>query len=71
LIAIFCLRDTLKADAKKFIDTLKILGKSTFLVSGDDTASVQYAASELGIKNYFSNCTPEEKIALCQKFSKI
>lgn len=61
--AIFSLRDTLRPSSFPTISSLRALGISISIVSGDDVGPVQAIASELGIpnSNAHARCSPEDK----------
>lgn len=61
IIAIFTLEDTIREDARKLIDALKLQGKNVLLLSGDQSEVVKHAATELGISVAFGNLSPEDK----------
>ncbi|MDE5602384.1 MAG: cadmium-translocating P-type ATPase [Helicobacter sp.] len=61
LLAVFYLKDTLRQDAKVVMDSLKNLGIVPIILSGDNLASVEKVARELGIKEYFAQTTPLQK----------
>ena len=70
LVAIFELRDVLRPGVREFVDSLLQLGKVPYLISGDDLVSVRYFAEQLGIHQYFANCTPEEKLRQVEVFQQ-
>ena len=63
LVAVFGLQDSLRLDAHTTINELKQRSITVSLISGDNEASVDKAASELGIPpgNVRSRCTPADK----------
>jgi Cd2+/Zn2+-exporting ATPase len=54
--------DTIKADAEKAINQLKMTGIKTTMLSGDKDTVVQYVAQKLGIRNAFGDLLPEDKV---------
>lgn len=63
LLAIWGLRDALRADAVSVISSLQVRNVLVSIVSGDSTAAVEKLATELRIplSRAKGNCTPEEK----------
>jgi heavy metal translocating P-type ATPase len=63
LVAVFGLQDSLRLDAHATINELKQRSITVSLISGDNEASVDKTASELGIpsENVRSRCTPADK----------
>ena len=62
LLAVFYLKDSLRKDAKEVIDCIKNLGIVPVILSGDNLASVEKIAQELGIKEYFAQTTPLQNL---------
>jgi Cu2+-exporting ATPase len=44
------------------------MGKVPYLISGDDRVSVNFFANQLGMKEFFANYTPEEKLKQVEIF---
>lgn len=63
LLAIFGLRDALRADTASVISTLQARGILVSIVSGDSSTAVNKLATELGIplSHVKGQCTPQEK----------
>lgn len=61
LVAQFWLRDSLRKDAKKCVDSLKKLGLDVQILSGDSYENVADIAQKLGIDNYSWGCLPKDK----------
>lgn len=66
-ILVFYFQDELKKDAVDFIVKMKNQFESLTLLSGDNRKIVQKTASDLGLKNYFYEQNPLQKIAILQK----
>jgi Cu+-exporting ATPase len=60
------LRDQIREETKHVISELKKRKFDVLILSGDHLAPVKSLADQLGIKNYFSTQTPEEKSKLVQ-----
>jgi Cu+-exporting ATPase len=56
------LADDVREDAKELVAVLKESNIDVTLLSGDVESRVQTVAEELGITNYFSRVTPEQKL---------
>ena len=61
LVAVFGLRTRLRSEASRVVAQLTRRGIATHLVSGDLQRAVEIAASQVGITNVASQCTPAEK----------
>jgi len=53
--------DTVRPEAKEAIDTLKRMGLSIAMITGDSQEVAQSVAKELGIDEFFARVRPEEK----------
>lgn len=64
--AIYRFRDTPRSDGKNFIEHLapRHHVMRTLIVSGDRESEVWYLAEQVGIKNVFSNQSPEQKLTI-------
>ncbi len=54
--------DEIKEDAKQAVDDLKQLGVNTVMLSGDKTSVVKYVADKIGVKNFYGDLLPEDKV---------
>ena len=70
LLATIDLEDELKANAKATLNYLKSQGINAIMLSGDRLGKVERTAKELGIKEFYGEKLPEEKLALITKLSK-
>ena len=66
-VAEFAIRDPLRADAHEALRSLKSLGLTLSLASGDNERSVAAVADALGISDFHFNRTPEEKLGIIEK----
>ena len=64
------LADTVRPDAKPAIEKLKENGITPLLLTGDNEASAQTIASQLGIEQVMSNLLPENKMTIIQKYGE-
>ena len=63
LLALFCLRDTLREGAVEAVSGLRRLGVSVHLFSGDHRDRVAHVAAELGIEDAVGEMMPDDKLA--------
>lgn len=61
-VAVFGFKDKIKENAKSAIQFLKNKGIEIIMMTGDNEASAKHVAESLGIKKYFANCLPQDKI---------
>jgi len=61
-IGAIILEDTLKEEAKESIAKLHEMNKNVIVLSGDNIKSVESSANKLGIKNYYGNLLPNDKV---------
>jgi Cd2+/Zn2+-exporting ATPase len=54
--------DSIKEDAQRTVDKLKVLGVKTTMLSGDKNTVVQFVAQKLGITNAYGDLLPEDKV---------
>jgi Cu2+-exporting ATPase len=62
LIAVFVLRDELRADAKATLRRLRWLGVEVELLSGDAAGAVEHVAKELEVKSWRAGVSPAQKL---------
>jgi len=65
-VAWFELEDELRSDARETLESLRKLGITAALVSGDNRIAVETVASKLGIDDVHFECTPEDKLAVIE-----
>ncbi|MEE0938684.1 cation-translocating P-type ATPase [Methanobrevibacter sp.] len=68
VIGLIGLSDVIREDSKKMIDSLHELGTETVLLTGDNTETANYFASQVGIGKVYGNLLPEEKLSWIEKF---
>ncbi|MCX7667823.1 MAG: HAD-IC family P-type ATPase, partial [Atribacterota bacterium] len=59
--------DTTKSDAAKLVKTLEKKGVKISLLSGDKKANVARIAQETGIKDFFAELLPQDKVKILEK----
>jgi Cu2+-exporting ATPase len=62
VLAVFFLSDVLREQAAESVQALKALGKTVWLVSGDNEAAVSYIAKQVGIEVTRHSMKPEDKL---------
>jgi len=61
-VAVFGFKDKIKKNAKSAIKSLQNKGIEIIMMTGDNEATAKHVAESLGIKKYFANCLPQDKI---------
>ena len=61
------LSDVIREDSKNMIDNLHDLGTETILLTGDNTETANYFASQVGIGKVYGNLLPQEKLDWIEK----
>lgn len=62
------LSDVIREDSAGMIENLHELGTETILLTGDNTETANYFASQVGIGKVYGNLLPEEKLSWIEKF---
>ena len=70
VVGLIGLSDVIREDSKKMIDSLHDLGTETVLLTGDNTETANYFASQVGIGKVYGNLLPEEKLSWIEKFKR-
>lgn len=60
--------DTTKSDAAKLVRALEKRGIKMYLLSGDKRANVARIAQETGIKTFFAELLPQDKVKILEEF---
>lgn len=68
LLAKYTIGDEIKESSLEFIKKLVRLGKRIHILSGDNFGAVSNVASSLGISNFHSNLSPEDKAHIISKY---
>ena len=61
-VAVFGFKDKIKENAKSSIEFLQNKGIEVIMMTGDNESTAKHVAKNLGIKKYFANCLPQDKI---------
>ncbi len=67
VIGLVGLSDVIREDSKDMIETLHDLGTETILLTGDNTETANYFASQVGIGKVYGNLLPQEKLSWVEK----
>jgi heavy metal translocating P-type ATPase len=72
LVAVYGLKDLLRADALSTISSLEAAGISVHILSGDDDGAVRSVATQLNIPdtNIRSRCSPSDKVSYIQNLQQ-
>ena len=67
IIGLIGLSDVIREDSKNMIQNLHDLGTETILLTGDNTETANYFASQVGIGKVYGNLLPQEKLDWIEK----
>ena len=67
IIGLIGLSDVIREDSKGMIQNLHELGTETILLTGDNTETANYFASQVGIGKVYGNLLPQEKLDWIEK----
>ncbi len=67
VMGMFVLEDTLRPEAKEVIVRLKKLGVRTVLVTGDNAATAERIAADLGISEVHADILPQQKVEIVRQ----
>lgn len=62
IAGLIALKDTIRKDTKRAIQTLRRNGIYTVMLTGDHETTAKAIAKECGIDNYVAECLPEDKV---------
>lgn len=62
LLGIIFIQDTIKENARKMVETLKVLNIRTVMLTGDNENSARYVAVQTGLDDFKAGCSPEDKM---------
>ena len=67
VVGLIGLSDVIREDSADMIENLHELGTETILLTGDNTETANYFASQVGIGKVYGNLLPEEKLSWIEK----
>ena len=67
IIGLIGLSDVIREDSKGMIQSLHDLGTETILLTGDNTETANYFASQVGIGKVYGNLLPQQKLDWIEK----
>lgn len=67
VVAIIAIADQIKESSKKAIAELQGMGIEVYMLTGDNEKTAQVIASQVGIKNYFAQVLPADKLNYIKK----
>ena len=67
VVGLIGLSDVIREDSKSMIENLHDLGTETILLTGDNTETANYFATQVGIGKVYCNLLPEEKLSWIEK----
>lgn len=67
VVGLIGLSDVIREDSKNMIENLHELGTETILLTGDNTETANYFASQVGIGKVYGNLLPQEKLDWIEK----
>lgn len=67
VVGLVGLSDVIREDSKDMIENLHELGSETILLTGDNTETANYFASQVGISKVYGNLLPQEKLDWIEK----
>ena len=70
VVGLIGLSDVIREDSKGMIQNLHDLGTETILLTGDNTETANYFASQVGIGKVYGNLLPEEKLDWIEKLKR-
>jgi Cu+-exporting ATPase len=70
ITAVFSVADTIKSDAKNVVQSLKLLGIRSVMITGDHPQTAQAVAQEIGIDEVIARVLPEGKVAAIESLHK-
>lgn len=71
LLAVFAIADTLKADAKNAVQSLKNRNIRVGMLTGDNENVAQAIAGQVGIDDYYAEALPQDKVSAVERIQGI
>lgn len=70
VLGLVALSDVIKEESVSAIEQLHKLGLQVVMLTGDNLQTAQYVAGQLGLKTFFAEILPEDKIAKVKELQK-
>lgn len=70
IIGYYAVADEIKQTSKDAIDTLKTMGITPIMLTGDHTNTAWYIAQRVGIDRVYAEVKPEEKASIIQELQR-
>lgn len=70
LVAVITLKDTIRPNIIEAMKAIKEFKITPVMLTGDNQATAQLVASEVGIDKFYSDCMPEDKVKVIQDYRK-
>ncbi|RCW62996.1 heavy metal translocating P-type ATPase [Saliterribacillus persicus] len=67
VVAAYALKDQMRKDTLKAIQTFNNLGIKTIMLTGDNESTAKAIAAEANISEYHANCLPQDKVEILKK----
>ncbi|MBH0231218.1 heavy metal translocating P-type ATPase [Halobacillus yeomjeoni] len=71
VVALFALKDTVRKETKAAIEGLKKRGIYTIMLTGDNPATAQAIAEEVGVDHYIAELHPDQKVHEIKRLKSI
>ncbi|MDE2400674.1 MAG: heavy metal translocating P-type ATPase [Burkholderiales bacterium] len=71
VLALFAVADTVKESAHQALAELKALGVKPVMLTGDNQATAQHIARQVGIDDHRGNLLPEDKLAAIEALQRL
>lgn len=71
VLAYISIHDAIKYNAYQVIDQLIAEGIEVIMATGDHEYNAELVANEIGIKQVYGNCTPQDKLDVLKKYQTI
>ncbi|MEN8281955.1 heavy metal translocating P-type ATPase [Acinetobacter gerneri] len=68
VLAYIAIKDALKDNAKSVVEQLHADGIEVIMATGDHEQNAKLVADELGIKHFYGNCDPTEKLEIVKQY---
>ncbi|MGM8216013.1 heavy metal translocating P-type ATPase [Bacillaceae bacterium W0354] len=70
VVGVIAVKDQIRPEAKQLIDALNKKGIKTIMITGDNENTAQTISNEAGLKEWVSECFPEQKVKEIEKLKK-